>query len=142
MESKVLDTVRRDLLHPDTIAEVERRFRKAIKRGPRKATNAAQVERLKGEIDNLVAAIASDRLQNSPALAHRLAEAEGKLANVNHGAHLPVGPRITPSPHRSGEYLVAEIGLETASLFAASGMPESLVAGAGFPYFRVQLELR
>ena len=103
MESKVLDTVRRDLLNPDTIAEVERRFRKAIKRGPRKAANAAQVERLKGEIDNLVAAIASGQLQNSPALARRLAKAEAELETVKYASL---------RSYRSGEYLVAEFGLE------------------------------
>jgi hypothetical protein len=32
-----------------------------------------------------------------------------------------IGPQITLSPHRSGGYLVAEFGLETAPLLAAAG---------------------
>jgi hypothetical protein len=51
-----------------------------------------------------------------------------------------IGDRITLTPDPSGKFLWAEYGLEAAPMLVAVGVPEIMVAGAGFePYVHVRL---
>ena len=90
LESRVLTGLREQLLHPDVVARVVKRYhearaeqRKAMAQGLRKAE--ARVDQLKGEIANLVAALAGgmDMAEVRDAIAGRreaLAIAEAQLA--------------------------------------------------------------
>jgi LPXTG-motif cell wall-anchored protein len=53
-----------------------------------------------------------------------------------------IGERITLTPDESGEFLWAEYGVETAPMLVALGVPEIMVAGAGYSYFRRRRALR
>lgn len=66
-----------------------------------------------------------ERLEET--LAGDLERAKAALTDV-------IGERITLQPDRSGKFLIAEFGLEAASLLASGGMPESMVAGRDFGF--------
>jgi hypothetical protein len=81
-ESIILDSVRTDLRDPELIAEVERRFRRAITARKPKADVGRRVAALQQEIENLADAIAGGLLKSSPVLARRLAAAEAELSKL------------------------------------------------------------
>lgn len=83
-ESKIIDSVKRDLRSPVVIAEIESRLRKAMKAKANqpKVDSSIEIIRLQGEISNLADAVASGLLRSSPALAERLTSAEKQLARL------------------------------------------------------------
>jgi site-specific DNA recombinase len=171
VESRILESVKSDLRNPELVAEVERRFRKALAARKPPADAGRRVAVLQQEIENLATAIAGGLLKSSPALARRLASAEAELATLQEkrpqkadvltlvpriaARYLEIvtclegalgrnperaraaltdviGPRITLQPDPSGKHLWADFGLEAGPLLVAAGMPEIMVAGAGF----------
>lgn len=75
-----------------------------------------------------------------PDLRARYREMVERLENVLNGdvkraqaaVRALIGHSIEVSPESSGEFLVAEFGIEPAVALRAAGMSDSLVAGAGF----------
>ncbi len=112
VESILLRNVRADLQDPELIAEVERRVAKALAaRTKPKADNRKRVSELSKEIENLTDAIASGMLRASPALAARLASAEGELSRLQ-AAERPgasVVGRIAPNVPRIFATLVEQL---------------------------------
>ncbi len=172
-EDRILASVKADLRDPAIVAEVERRFTRALaERSKPKADTGARIAELEREIENLTDAVAGGLLKASPALAKRLASAEAELERLQavRQAKAPVIARIAPrigerflaivdqleqclardpersrpalmeaigssitlAPDESGKFLWAEYGLEGSRLLVAVGMPEIMVAGAGF----------
>lgn len=156
---------------PELIAEVERRYRRALPGRKPKADLGRRATELRQEIENLADAIVGGLLKSSPALARKLATAETELSRLQvprpEKAHVlamvprvaeryleivnqlegalgrdperarsaladMLGSRITLQPAPSGKYLWAEFGLEATPLLVAAGLPEFMVAGAGF----------
>jgi site-specific DNA recombinase len=85
-ESRVLETIKRDLLDPEVIAEMEARVRQALKNRRKRQSGGgveAEITRLRKEVANLTDAIASGLLRSSPALAQRLNAAESQLERLD-----------------------------------------------------------
>jgi hypothetical protein len=69
------------------------------------------------------------------ALVERLAEHLGRDPEHARPALVEaIGERITLTPDVSGKFLWAEYGLESAPMLVALGVPEIMVAGAGFVF--------
>jgi DNA invertase Pin-like site-specific DNA recombinase len=73
VESRILESVKRDLLDPEVIREIETRVERSLKqRRKAKPDSGAEIARLRQEVSNLADAIAGGLLKSSPALAERL----------------------------------------------------------------------
>ena len=81
VERLLLVQVKGDLSGTEIVAHVTREIRRRLKTGQPKV-DAGVVQKLEQEVDNLVNAVASGALRNSPALAARLSAAESELANI------------------------------------------------------------
>lgn len=78
VETLLLAEIKRDLSSPEIVEHVRKELTRRL-RTPRPTVDQRRVKQLTQEIDNLVNAIATGALRNSPALAARLAEAEATL---------------------------------------------------------------
>jgi site-specific DNA recombinase len=102
VESRILQSVKRDLLDPDVIREIESRVQRALKqRRKAKPDTGTEITRLQKEIANLADAVAGGLLKSSPVLAERLAAAETRLAGLQRTAayakeHVTVESMIVP----------------------------------------------
>jgi DNA invertase Pin-like site-specific DNA recombinase len=83
LESKLCTPIKRDLLTPAFLADIERRvIQKQATRSKGATDSAPRVAALRQQIENLGEAVASGGLRNSPALAQRLTAAEEELATL------------------------------------------------------------
>jgi site-specific DNA recombinase len=116
----------------------------ALKGSPALATRLADAEaelqRLQAEQSRAVPAVACI----APKVAERYLEIVGRLEehmgrNTEHSRPAlvqAIGDRITLTPDKSGKFLWAEYGLETAPMLVALGVPEIMVAGACYAMSR------
>jgi len=87
LEDGLLDGIRRELLHPDVLSEFRKRVMKRLAEHQRKpAADPKRIAELEEQVTNLADAVASGALKSSPALADRLARAEGELARLRESA--------------------------------------------------------
>ena len=78
--------------------EMEGQVRLLLRKHDRAATDCGyQITKVRSQIDNLVAAIASGALGNSPAIARRLQDAERELARLQ-AASQPPRPLVLLMP--------------------------------------------
>jgi site-specific DNA recombinase len=113
IEARLLAPIKTDLLSEEIVAEVERRYRKALERQPTKP-DEARLQQLRAEIDNLTDAIAGGALRASPALARRLAAAEQELATLTASAQVKRAPATPLRPRVAERYQQMVRNLETA----------------------------
>jgi DNA invertase Pin-like site-specific DNA recombinase len=113
VESRILDTLKSDLLNPSVIAEVEKRVRREIKRQDIHVDNNSRILELEAEIENLADAIASGLLKSSPALAQRLSKAEDGLKRLRAAQKPAPTTKMVP---RVGERYRALVSKLEASL--------------------------
>jgi len=79
--------VKRDLLDPEVIREIETRMERTLKeRRKVKPDAGGEIARLQKEVSNLADAIAGGLLKSTPALAERLMAAETRLAGLQRAA--------------------------------------------------------
>jgi site-specific DNA recombinase len=82
-ETEVLAGIKRQMLSPEIIDEFCRRARAQLRKPSLTAIDhQPRIDQLKGEIENIVDAIASGVLRPSPALATRLASAEAEASEL------------------------------------------------------------
>ncbi len=91
VEAGLLAGIKRDVLRPELLAEIQRRVRKVLAAGENQPGPEKRIAALRAEIANLTDAIASGVLKASPAIAERLAAAEAELARLS-------APRPAPVP--------------------------------------------
>ncbi|MGH6741858.1 MAG: recombinase family protein, partial [Bradyrhizobium sp.] len=90
----LLAGIKKDLRDEEVVAEIERRFRAALRQSNQpKADYGKRIAELGREIENLADAVASGLLKSSPALATRLQVAEKELARLQ---GTQTKPRVAP----------------------------------------------
>ncbi len=93
VEDRLLVGIRQVLSSDEVLDEIERRVRKALAAGRHAKTDPKRIADLRGQLDNLVAAIAAGGMRSSPALGRKLAEVEDELQRLEAA---PVAPAVVP----------------------------------------------
>jgi len=114
VESRLLGPIKRDLFSDEMVAEVQRRYAKAMASRRERPSNAGRIEQLKGEVANLVDAIAAGMLRSSPVLAQRLTAAETELARLEAQDAKPTADVVQIPILLQERYRHLVQGLETA----------------------------
>ena len=113
LEDGLLAGIRRELLAPDVLAEFKRRvMQRLAERQRTPAVDHKRIAELEDQVANLAEAIATGALKSSPALAGRLAAAEGELERLR-AAAVPREEakvaRVIPRIAEGFEELVADL---------------------------------
>lgn len=98
VQKRIVDSIREDLTDPDTIAEVEKMVRHAIRNKPRSTEKDKQrIEQLRREVANLTDAIAQGLLRTSGSIAQRLVAAESELQRMDSAAKPAKVTQLVPN---------------------------------------------
>jgi site-specific DNA recombinase len=102
LQARLVEPIKRDLLSPTFLTDLQARVIQKIAARPKAQDHAARITVLREQISNLTEAAASGAFRASPALAHRLAQAEAELDRHMAEAPRPVA-RIIDLPARLNE---------------------------------------
>jgi hypothetical protein len=83
VEDRLLAGIRMTLNADEYLDALERQYRKALIASRQTKPDVGRIADLKGQIDNLVSAIASGGMRSSPAIGRKLAEVEAELERLD-----------------------------------------------------------
>jgi len=112
VESKLLESLKSDLLSPEVIADVVKRVRDAVAAAEQTSpAESSKIATLRGEIERLVDAVASGLLAPSPAVRARQERAEAELARMDAARDAPAEKveRLLPKIAESYRAIVSDI---------------------------------
>ena len=82
VEDRLLAGIRSTLGSDEVLDEIERRVRKALATGHQIKPDVKRIAALKGQLDNLVSAVAGGGMRSSPAIGRKRAEVEAELEQL------------------------------------------------------------